>query len=82
MKIEKGIMIIKDEKAWGECSNPSGSSTCYGWVTLENGKIYNPKYLKTATDATYENSLDADILSEGTIQSVERKTEVIFVNNK
>ena len=78
MKVEKGVMVMKDGKAWG-ISFEDGQSTSYGWIDPENAPIHNPKYCQEPTDVIYDNSPYAEDLKLGEIVSVERRTEVIMV---
>ena len=77
MKIEKGVMIMKDGKAWGKEYEDS-HSTSYGWIIPENAPIHDPDFCKATTDATYAGSPYIDELKTGKLISVTRKTEVII----
>jgi len=79
MKIEKGVMIIKDGKAWGE-EYSDGHSTSYGWIDLESAPIYDPRYCTKPQDATYSSSGYVEELKSGNIILVERRTEVIILD--
>lgn len=76
MKIEAGVMVVKNGKAWGITYN-DGSSTSYGWVALDDALIYDPEFLKRPEDATYLDSPYLSKLRKGTLVHVERRTEVI-----
>lgn len=75
-RIESGVMIMKDGKAWGVAYS-DGQTTAYGWVTPEQATIHDPKHLVKPTDATRQGSGYADELRKGKIVHVERRTQVI-----
>lgn len=77
MKIEAGVMVMKNGKAWGVKSN-DGNSTSYGWVEPENALIHNPLFCKQPTDVTHRLSIYVNELSTAELVHVERRTEVIF----
>lgn len=75
MKIETGVMIMKNGKAWGEtCTD--GISTSYGWIDPESAPIHDSRYCKKPTDVTWKESLDFLELSTAELVMVERKTTV------
>ena len=76
MKIEKGVMIMKDGKAWG-IDYEDGHCTSYGWIDPEDAPIHNPEFCTKVTDVTYEGSYLIDELKTGKLVLVERRTEVI-----
>ena len=76
MKIETGVMVMKNGKAWG-VAWADGASTAYGWIEPESAPIHNPKYLKKPEDVTYQNSLYVNELRTAQIVQVERRTEVV-----
>lgn len=43
MKIETGVMVMKDGKAWGIIYE-DGRSTSYGWMAPENAPIHDPEF--------------------------------------
>ena len=77
MKIERGVMVMKDGKAWG-ISYDDGRSKSYGWIDPEDAPIHNPKHCKSVTAVTYQNSPDIAELKTGKLVSVERRTEVVL----
>ena len=77
MKIERGVMVMKDGKAWG-ISYDDGRSKSYGWIDPEDALIHNPKHCKSVTAFTYQNSPDIAELKTGKLVSVERRTEVVL----
>ena len=81
MKIEEGVMVLKDGKAWG-CTYADGRSTCYGWMEIESAPIHNPKYFKKPTDATFIGSHLEKELSKGEVVHVLRTTTVEIKENK
>jgi len=78
MKIETGVQIVKDGKAWGTVYT-DGHSTAYGWVAPEDAPIHNPAHLTKPTDVTYECSPYVEELRTAKIVKVERITRVIFL---
>jgi hypothetical protein len=82
MKIETGVMVVKDGKGWGSLYGVHVSNH-RGWMNLEDAEIYDPKYCKQPTDVTYKKSdyfeeLKTGKLAKGKLAKVERRTEVIF----
>ena len=78
VKIERGVMVMKNGKAWGE-TYADGHSTCFGWMAPEDATIHNPKYCKKPTDVTWEGSNYTNELMTGTLIAVERRTEVTIL---
>ena len=79
-KIERGVMVMKDGKAWGE-TYADGHSTSYGWLNPadKRAEISDPKYCTKTTDVTYEGSPYIDELMTAKLVQVERKTIVSVV---
>ncbi len=75
--IEKGVMIMKDGKAWG-VTYSDGHCTCHGWVEPENGKIHDPDYCrKPHNDSSFNDSSDMTSLrTTAKVVRVERETIV------
>ena len=80
MKIERGVMVMKNGKAWGVVYE-DGQSTSYGWMDSESAPIHDPKYCKKPTDVTYQGSHYTRELETGALVMVERRTEVIVLPN-
>jgi len=78
MKIEKGVMVMKDGKAWGVVYQ-DGRETNYGWVQLEDAPIHDPRFCKRPEDVTYEGSHYTAELRTGKVVNVERRTTVEVV---
>jgi hypothetical protein len=78
MKIETGVMIMKDGKGWG-LSFEDGHCTCYGWVDVESADIHNPEFLKRPEDATWKGSHEVAELRKGVIVPVQRLTKVVRI---
>jgi hypothetical protein len=78
MKIETGVMVMKDGKAWG-ITYQDGQSTCYGWIDPEDAPIHEPEFCKDPTYVTYRGSPYISELKTGKLVHVERRTEVIVV---
>lgn len=75
--VERGVMVMKDGKAWGE-TYADGHSTSYGWLNPADSraKVYDPKYCKKTTDITYAGSHYTEELLKGKLVLVERTTTV------
>jgi hypothetical protein len=78
MKIEKGVMVMKDGKAWGK-TYEDGRCTEFGWMDPEDAEIHNPDFVKKPADLTYKGSHHTEELSKGKVVRVERRTEVVIV---
>lgn len=78
MKIEKGVMVMKDGKAWG-IEYEDGQCQSYGWIDPENADIHNPEFCKNPTDVTYKGSYYIKELQTAKLVMVERITEVKFL---
>ena len=76
MKVENGVMAMKDGKAWGRIY-ADGRTTEYGWVSPEDATIHNPEFCKQLTDVTYKGSHYEAELRTASLVVVERRTEVI-----
>lgn len=77
MKIETGVMVMKNGKAWG-VEYADGHSTSYGWIATEDAPIHNPEFCKKTTDVTYKDSHYTKELLTAEVVHVERRTEVII----
>jgi hypothetical protein len=80
MKIERGVMVMKGGKAWGKTWD-DGYSTSYGWVCAEDAPIHDPTSCKKPTDVTYKGSHYTAELNTGKLVMVERRTEVVVLEN-
>ncbi len=79
-KIERGVMVMKDGKAWGIVYE-DGHSTAYGWMPPAGAPIHDPEYYKQPTDVTYPGSYLIPQLLTGKLVAVERVTEVFLVDS-
>ena len=77
MKIERGVMVMKDGKAWGK-TYEDGQSTAYGWMDPESAPIHDPEFCKRPTDVTYKDSPYLSELEAAELVRVERRTTVII----
>lgn len=77
MKVETGVMVMKNGKAWGTVYD-DGRSTAYGWIDPEDAPIHDPKFCKKPTDVTYDGSHYIRELQDAELVMVERRTEVII----
>lgn len=80
MKIEKGVMVMKDGKAWGE-TYTDGRSSSYGWMDAESAPIHNPRHCRKPTDVTYKGSPYVSELQTAQIVMVERITTVRVIQS-
>ncbi len=81
MKIERGVMVMKDGKAWG-INYQDGQCTSYGWIDPCDAPIHNPVYCKSQTDITYKGSPYTKELSTGKLVNVERITSVVVMSGE
>ena len=79
MKTERGVMVMKNGKAWG-ITYEDGHATCYGWMEPEDAPIHDPKFCKHTTDVTWKGSHYTDELKTGKLVMIERVTEVKILN--
>ena len=77
MKIEKGVMPMKNGKAWG-IEYSDGHATVYGWIAPEDAPMHDPKFCVKTTDVTYAGSQHESELETAELVAVERRTEVII----
>ena len=80
MKIETGVMVMKDGKAWG-ITHEDGRSTSYGWMAPEDAPIHDREFCKRPEEVTYRNSPYIAELRTGKMVHVERRTEVVLRPN-
>lgn len=74
MKVETGVMIVKDGKGW---SGDKHYLENKGWVSLEDAKIYNTERLTKPEDATYPSDyFSLKELRKGHFVNVTRTTTV------
>jgi hypothetical protein len=81
MKVERGVMIMKNGKAWG-ITYADGHETSYGWMAPEDAPIHNPQVCKKPTGVTWRGSPYIGELITGTLVAVERRTEVVILPNE
>lgn len=78
MKVERGVMIMKNGKGWGE-TYADGHSTSYGWMDVESAPIHDPKFCKKPTDVTWKESPYVKELVTAKLVAVERTTTVHLI---
>lgn len=78
MKVEKGVMVVKDGKGWG-CLYNDGKSFSEGWRSLENAEIHDPRFCTKPTDVTYRDSPYIHELITAKLVKVERITQVRII---
>jgi hypothetical protein len=78
MKIEVGVMIVKNNKAWGVVYE-DGPSSGYGWVSPETGTLYDERSTIKPTDVTYQGSSYIKELKNAEVIKVVRRTQVEFI---
>ena len=81
MIIEKGVMVMKDGKAWGTIYD-EGPYAAYGWVDPDSAPIHNEKYIHQPSDILRERSPYEAEVNTGEIVRVERRTETILLGEK
>ena len=79
-RVERGVMIMKDGKAWGE-TYADGHSTEYGWMDPCRAPIHDPMYCTSTEDVTYTGSHYTKELKTGKVVRVERTTTVVICGN-
>lgn len=80
MKIETGVMVVKDGKAWGVICD-DGHSIAHGWIAPEDAEIHDPEFCKLPEDVTWAGRHYVAELRTGKLVHVERCTEVVFRPN-
>jgi hypothetical protein len=75
MRVETGVMLVKDGKAW-QVIYEDGQSTVYGWGELETGDIREAEYCKKPSDMTWVRNPDIPEMNTGTLVAVTRLTSV------
>lgn len=78
MKTEKGVMVMKNGKAWG-ITYEDGPERSYGWMAPEVAPIHNPEFCKRPVDVTYKGSGYERELAGAEVVHVERITTVNFI---
>ena len=77
MKIERGVMVMKDGKAWGVVYQ-DGHSTQLGWVNPEDAPIHRPEHCTRVDAVCYRNDPNLAEVRKGNLVHVERRTEVVI----
>lgn len=73
--VERGVMIVKDGKAWG--SVPTGwDHPTPTWVDPIYGHLHKPEFIRKPSDILSPHSLYKEEIDLGKIVSVERVTHV------
>lgn len=73
MKIEKGVMVMKNGRAWG-VEYDDGHCKVYGWLEPETATIYNPVYCKDPIDVLSQDSAYAREMVGAVLVPVVRTT--------
>ena len=83
VKLEKGVMIVKNGKAWGikawGIERETGHSISYGFINLEDARIYNPEFCRRTTAVTYKGSPYIEELKTAKLVKVVKRTEITMV---
>jgi len=79
MKIEKGVMVMKNGKGWG-IAYEDGHSTVFDWIDIEDAPIHDPEFCTKTTDVTWTESPYIEELETAQLVRVERKTEVTIIS--
>ncbi len=80
MKIEEGVMVMKNGKGWGVTFN-DGECTMHGWMEPEDAPMHDPKYCTKTTDVTWEKSPWIEELLTAKLVRVRRRTEVDILDD-
>lgn len=75
-KVERGVMVMKDGKAWSMVDGGDHTRQGWGLKDLFDSPIYNPEFCKRPTDVTYKDSPYVKELKTGELVKVERITTV------
>lgn len=75
MKIETGVMVIKDKKAWGKIYQ-DGRVVTEGWTALEDGTIKDAQFYHKPEDFIYSGDPRVEEIKKGKVVVVRRKTNV------
>lgn len=75
MKIERGVMLVKDGMGWGVVYE-DGRSTSYGWMPIESAPIHDPQFCKKPSDVTYSGDHNLPEIRKGKLIHVIRRTTV------
>lgn len=75
MKIENGVMIVKDGTAWGKVYE-DGREINYWWVPIEDAELYDPDDFDQVTDVANGNSRYIRELLKGRLVKVKRTITV------
>lgn len=73
--VERGVMIVKDGKAWGAVPTGWGHPT-QGWVNPIYGHLHKPEFIKIPSDILSPHSLSKEEINQGRIVPAERVTHV------
>lgn len=76
-KVETGVMVMKNHKAWGVIY-ADGHSTSYGWVDPESAPIHDPRFCTAPTYVTYKNGPYTSELRSAKVVQVTRTTTVVI----
>jgi hypothetical protein len=77
MKIERGVMAVKDGQGWQETYS-DGKVAVMGWGPMDTARISDPRHCKKTTDLTYKDSPYTKELESAQLLHVERRTETII----
>ena len=72
---ERGVMVVKDGKAWGAVPNGWDHPT-HGWVAPLHGRLCNPEFVGTPSDILSPHSFSKEEINTGRLVPVERVTHV------
>ncbi|MDD5006846.1 MAG: hypothetical protein PHC68_00420 [Syntrophorhabdaceae bacterium] len=77
MAIKTGVMVMKNEKAWGTVYE-DGHFTEDGWGEAIFAPIHDPKFCIKTTDVTYKDSPYIKELLTAKLVRVKRITKLFF----
>ena len=78
MKVEHGVQVMKNGKAWGVVYS-DGRETNFGWLDPEDAPIHSSEHCQHPTDVTWLGSPYVEELSTAEIVPVKRTTSVEFL---
>jgi hypothetical protein len=78
-RIETGVMVMKDGKAWG-VKHKDGYSTSYGWIDPTIAPIHDPEFCTKTTSVTHRGSPYTKELETAQLVFVRRRVEVEIIS--
>lgn len=73
--VERGVMIVKEGKAWGSVPTDWDHPTPT-WVDPIHGHLHKPEFIRKPSDILSPHSLSKEEINSGKLVPVERVTHV------